>query len=177
MLSKLKRYVKNVRIRNTGIQTNTHTSVGRNNFTIQKFWVIYCPLQQEEFRYGRPALPLHFCTAPATNDALITSCDELLYSISISVRVLCYQLPCRNSFHFAIVFKFLVSTIWLQRWKQMTIALPCMPQRIHNHFRVVLSNQTASEYIFWPLIAYNFLFTLTAPITKDILGWADNPFH
>ena len=48
---------------------------------------VYCPLQKEEFRYSCTAIPLHFCTAPATNEALITSCDELLYPLSISDRV------------------------------------------------------------------------------------------
>jgi hypothetical protein len=172
LLIKPKRYLKDVRSRNTGTQTHTPERGSDNNFTKHKFWVIYCPLRQERFRYSCTAIPLLFCTAPASNEALITSCDELLYSLSISVRVLLYLLSCRNFFHFATVFKFLTSKISLQRWKQMTIALRCIPR--HNQISVGFCYQIRRKGNLFPDLSSR---TNLAPLTRDILGWADGPFH
>ena len=81
----------------------------QNMFTMLTFWVLCFLLWLTVYKYYQPIWKIHHIVG------------GLINSLLTAVGVLCCQPLCHSCFHFTVTLKSVVSKIFLQRWKQITI--------------------------------------------------------
>jgi hypothetical protein len=104
------------------------------------------PIKTAHILFSAVTLLCHVVTV--IRELFAISEGELLYSLLIRVGALFYEPSCPSSFHLANTYIFVAAEIFLQCWKELTIAWRQILQLYHIYYRIIFTKSNITQTCF-----------------------------